>query len=199
MINKFLAFCIYVVLSLSTHYMVANENAPDNDSKKHHSHESQDNRLANYAVLSNQVAVSDGENIPWSPSATTISEGISVDGLGRIRLPHPGLYLIEYTVRLTKSPFEGTATATVQLQQTISPNNPVNITQSTVTSNTSVDGLSNDVPESQTQITGYALINVSKSSNSVINLAVSITGGNLAIPATSGIDANAQMVILQLR
>ena len=153
----------------------------------------------NYAVLSNQAAVTSGENIPWSPASSTVSSRISVDGLGNITLPKKGLFLVQYTVRLTKSPFNGTATATVQLQQTVS-GTPTNISEAAVTTNTSIDGLTNPQPESQTQLTGYALVNVTSTRNNVINLAVSITpSSNISIPQASGTDANAQLVILQLK
>jgi hypothetical protein len=75
-----------------------------------------------------------------------------------------------------------------------------NINESTITSNTSIDGISVGIPLSQTQISGYALVNVTTSTNNVIGLAVSITPiSNLSIPAASGTDANAQLAILQLR
>lgn len=190
-------FTSLLCLSFLNGICVASENTRLNNAiKKHRSSENDDNRLAHYAVLANQAPVSDG-NIPWAPQISTISKGINVNSSGFITLK-PGLYLIEYTVRLTKSPFDGTATATVLLQQTVSYSS-TNIAQSAITTNTSVDGVSSCEPTSQTQITGYALIKVTKLSNNTINLVVSISGDNLSIPAASGTDANAEMVILQLR
>lgn len=160
-------------------------------SSSHHHH-----GIRTYAAFSNQAAVITGENIPWTINSFS-SAGFSVDGTGDITLPKTGIYLVQYTVRLTRTPFDGTSTATVQLQQTVS-GVPTNITQSSVTSNTSIDGITDDVPESQTQITGYALVNVTATTNNVLNLAVTLTGGGVTIPATTGLDANAELVILHL-
>jgi len=198
MFNKFLAS---LVLGFSLHTGLASAAMeavdPANTLSSHH-HESYTYGLRNYAVVSNQVAVTTGENIPWSPASGTISSGITVDGAGNITFSKVGLYLVQYTVRLQKSPFNGTSTAVVQLQQTVS-GTPENITQAAITNNVSNDGLTAAQPESQTQITGFAIVNVTSSSNNVINLAVTITGSNLAIPAASGMDANAQLTILQIQ
>jgi hypothetical protein len=154
--------------------------------------------LRNYAVLSNQVAVFDGDNIPWTPASVgNTSAGITVDGAGFITLPTSGLFLVQYTVRLTRSPVNGTNGAIVQLQQTVA-GVPTNITQASINSNTSIDGVDNLEPESQPQITGYALINVTSATNNVLNLAINLNGSNISIPAASGIDANAQLTILQI-
>lgn len=213
MYRKFLASLLFLGCSLQSGMAVADTEAFDqanidvssykhrhHHSSHHHSSSHHAHPLANFAVLSNQVAVVTGTNIPWSPLPDTISSGIVVDSTtGSITLPpFPGLFLVEYTVRITKTPFTGTAIATVQLQQTVF-GIPTDIPQAAITSNTSVDRVTDVVPQSDTQITGFALIAVTSSVNNVINLLVTITGGNITIPATSGTDANAQMTILQLR
>ncbi len=169
-------------------------NACKECSKSHHHRRS---GLRNYAVFSNQLAVTTGENITWSQASSENTSDISVDGSGNVTLPIHGVYLVQYTVRVTKSPSAGTSTAVAQLQQTVA-GTPTNISQAVVTNNVSFDGVTVDVPESQLQITGSALIHTTSTDNNVINLAITITGGNLAIPDTTGTDANAELIILQL-
>ena len=120
-----------------------------------------------------------------------------MDGSGLITLPTSGIFLVQYTVRFDKSPFNGTSTAVVQLQQTVA-GVLANVTQPTVTNNNSNDGVTAAQPASQVQVSGYALITTTSSTNNTLALGVTITGSNLSVPAASGIDANAQFTILQL-
>lgn len=192
MFRKTLASLLFLGFSL-----YAGSVSADQKSCHHHNDHNRSHVLRDYAVLSNQVAVTDGTNVTWAPLPNAISSGISVDSLGRITLP-TGLYLVEYTVRLSRTPVSDTSTVVTQLQQTVG-GIPTNIAQAAVTSNTAIDGVTNSEPASQTQITGYAIIEVTSSTNNIINLAVDITGSQLSIPAASGVDANAQMFILQLK
>jgi len=154
--------------------------------------------IRNYAVLSNQAAVTDGEKIVWSSSSNVATPHVVLHDSGDISLLIPGEYLVQYTVRLTKTPFSGTATVVTQLQQTVSGVSS-NISQSAVTTNSAIDGITDSGPSSQTQITGFAVISTTSSLDNTINLTVAITGENLTIPVTTDLDANAQLMILQLR
>ena len=201
MINKFLGVLLLAAFSLnaSTASDSLTQTSEESLNACYYGHKKSHRSygLRSYALFSNQVQVLSGTNVPWSPTTdVNNSPSITVDPIGNITLPDSGTFLVQYTVRLTKTPFNGTSTATVQLQQTLS-GVPTNITQSAITSNTSIDGLSSEQPSSQTQIVGYAIVQTGSASN-VINLAVNITGGNLTIPPASGIDANAEIVILQL-
>jgi hypothetical protein len=54
--------------------------------------------LSNFAVLSNQVTVNDGDTIPWSPASSgSTSAGITVNSKGHIKFHNPGLFLVQYT------------------------------------------------------------------------------------------------------
>lgn len=154
--------------------------------------------IGNYGVLTNQATVVSGNNILWAATpAGNLSAGIVVNtSTGNITLPTTGLFLVEYTVRFTRAPYEGTSTAIAQLQQTIA-GTPTNITQSAITQNVAVDGLTFAIPQSNPLVTGWALIRVTSTANNVINLQLSY-GGNDTFPVASGVDANAQMMILQL-
>jgi hypothetical protein len=165
--------------------------------KLHHHHHDQEH--LGYAVLSNQAAVTNGDNILWAPFSGGASSHIGVDGAGNITLDSPGKYIVQYTVRVTRSPFNGTAVASLQLQQTVG-GVPTNINTATITNATFIDGVTNNEPQSDTQITAYAFIEVTGNGDKVINLrAVFDDESNLSIPAASGLDANAQMIILQVR
>jgi len=152
----------------------------------------------NYAVLSNQATVATGANVLWAATPVgNISGAITLNpATGSITLP-TGLFLVEYTVRFTKTPFEGTATAVAQLQQTVA-SVPTNITQPAITTTTSVDGISDAIPSSNDLVSGWALVTVTGATNNAINLVVSYDG-NDSLPATAGVDANAQLSIVQLR
>ena len=202
MIGKFLQILLLTSFSLSAAPALHQENefnAGEYESHagnrslshKHHRHDGK-----SYAVLSNQVAVSSGNQIPWSPVVGT-SHDIFVDALGNITLPK-GLFLVQYTVRINKTPYAGTTTATVQLQQTVL-GVPTNINQPAITENISVDLVTENAPVSQTQITGYAFIKVTSASNNVLDLFVTLDNASLTIPAASGVDANAQIAIIQIQ
>lgn len=153
-----------------------------------------------YGVFSNQVEIVSGSNILWSPATLDSSSNcLSVDNAGFITLPaRPGVYLVQYTVRVTESPFTGTSTATVQLQQT-NLGLSTNILQPAVTSTFRTDLVTSSTPTSQTQITGYAVIRVTGAFDNVINLTATLTGSNIFIASTTGTDANAQIMIQQIR
>lgn len=156
--------------------------------------------LCNYAVLSNQAAVTDDSNVLWLENNpdNIFTSGISVDtSTGNITLPRHGVFLVTYTVRITRTPFDGTSVATAQLQQT-SGGIPTNISQPAVTNYTQIDGVTNTVPQTDSQIVGFAIITTDGSLNNVINLRVFLDT-NLTVPSTSGTDANAQLTIVQLR
>lgn len=204
MLKKFLAMFLFAGFSLNAGIseIDANDYHHSGHSSHHHHHHSRG--IRNYAVLANQSAVTTGEIIPWTsstisagavPPAASAGDPISVDVLGNITLPI-GVFLVEYTVRINKTPFDGTSTAVAQLQQTVS-GVPTNIAQPAITTNTSIDGITAGVPESQTQITGVAIITVTSTSNNVIDLLVTLSGGD-TIPAATGTDANAELVIIQL-
>lgn len=151
-----------------------------------------------YALLSNQPAVLSGNNILWTNTGGNTLRHIQLDTNGNIHLPHHhGVYLVQYTVRINKSPYNGTSTATVQLQQTVA-DVPADISQPAVIENIAVDTVTSGAPSSQTQITGYAIVHVTSSHNNVLSLLVNFTGSNMSLPATSGNDANAQISILQI-
>ncbi len=153
-----------------------------------------------YAVFSNQAAIVSGNNVLFSPlTLDSSSAGISIDSAGNITLPaRRGVYLVQYTVRVDEAPFTGTSTVTLQLQQTIS-GVATNILQPAVTSTFTNDLTTSTTPAQQTQLTGYAVIHVTGSSDNVINLTATITGGGVVIPSTTGLDANAQILIQQIR
>lgn len=162
----------------------------------------------NYAVLSNQAAVSQstsGNTILWnSTTNNNLSSEISVNSTtGLITLPTSGTFFIEYSVRYNRLPplptgSPNTDTFVAQLQQTVA-GVPTNITQPAITSSSYTDNVYADlgVPLFQPQITGYALITVSSAANNAIDLVVTFSG-NDTMPAAIGTDANAEMVILQL-
>jgi len=150
-----------------------------------------------YAVLSNQLEVLNCQNILWNFVDQSIPEDIYVDECGYIILPYSGNFLVQYTVRINKSPNDGSATARVQLQQTFE-GEPSNIDAPAITHNISVDTVDAAVPGSQFQITGYALIRTTSCEDNVINLKVHLSDESLTIPATSCHDANAQISIVQL-
>jgi|JI9StandDraft_2_1071091.scaffolds.fasta_scaffold216872_1 hypothetical protein len=153
--------------------------------------------IRNYAVLSNQAEITDGNNVLWSSPVNIATSRITVDNSGYITLQRPGTYLVQYAVKVTKSPSNGTATAVVQLQQTASGVS-TNIAQPAMTTHTWIDGIDVNIPQSDSEIVGWSIVNVTSSSNNTINLAISLTGTNIEIPATTGLDANAQLLILNL-
>ena len=160
----------------------------------------------NYAVLTNQAAIAEsvsGETVLWGATAAgDLSADISVDtSTGAITLPTSGTFFIEYSVRLDRYPPNGdpgTSLAIAQLQQTIAGTS-TDISQPAITNNLDVDEITSGqtVPASERQITGYALIQVTSAANKVLDLVVTVTN-NASVPATSGTDANAQMLILQI-
>ncbi len=154
--------------------------------------------IRNYAVLTNQAEVISGDNILWAETPTSnLSSGISFNATtGSITLPTSGLFLVQYTVRFTRTPYDGTSIATAQLQQTVA-GTPTNITQPAITTYLGIDGTTGDIPQSNALATGYALVSVTSSTNNTLNL-VATFDDNATLPATTGTDANAQIVILQL-
>lgn len=195
MYKKFLPFFIMLGFALQA----ANMPAVGNSGAHHHHRDpaADPGGVYNFALFTNQAAVTTGENIPWSDSNVNNSQDIIVDVAGNVTLPRTGVFLVQYTVRINKTPFNGTSSAVVQLQQTVD-DVATNITQSAITTNLAVDELTASVPESQTQITGFALIDTHGRHNNVINLNVTL-GTNLTIPAATGTDANAELLILQLQ
>jgi len=152
--------------------------------------------LRNYAVLTNTAAVTSGSNVLWSATpASNLSSGITNTG-GSITLPTTGIFLVQYTVRFTVTPFTGTETATAQLQQTVA-GTPTNISQAAITNNVATDGISDAVPSSQRIVTGSAIITTTSSANNTLNLLITFDG-NDSLPIAIAPDANAQMIILQL-
>lgn len=153
--------------------------------------------VRNYAVLSNQTEVLSGDNFLWAATpASNLSSGITFDpSTGLITLP-TGIFLIKYTARLNIE-VSPDSTATVQLQQTVN-GTPTNISQAAITNDLEIDGFTDIYPDEQSQIVGYALIQVTSSANNAINLVFTLAGSNIFIPAASGTDANAQIAILQL-
>lgn len=206
MLKKFLPIFLFAGFSLNAYAPVDDANFLNQESTVQAqclnklSDLSTKNRY-HYAVFSSQAEVLTGNNFLWNAGSQSIPEQIYVDNNGFITLPYLGNYLIQYTVRINKTPFDGTATATVQLQQTFD-GVPTNIGIPAITSNTTVDGVTAGVPSSQTQITGYALIHTSSESenafDNVINLVATLSNSSVTIPATSGLDANAQITIIQL-
>jgi len=154
--------------------------------------------IRNYAILTNQATIDSGTNILWAETpAANLSSGISFDPTtGLVTLPTSGLFLVQYTVRFTRTPFDGTSVATAQLQQTIS-GTPVDITQPAIVNFVGIDGISDVIPSSDVLVTGYALVTVTSSANNVINL-ITFYDNNTTLPAATAADANAEMVILQL-
>ncbi|GEM_PF-2050657 len=156
------------------------------------------NGISNFAVFSNQTAITTGDIVLWaSTPASSLSSGISFNAsTGQITLPTSGLFLVQYSIKFNSTPFDGSSSVVAQLQQTLA-GVPTNITQAAITSNTAVDMLTDSGPEFQRMITGYALLNVTSTNNNVIDLVVTL-GTNATIPAATGTDANAQLVVLQL-
>lgn len=162
------------------------------------------NGFRTYALLTNQAEIAEstaGNPVLWDATYSgNLSPAISVDTTsGLITLP-TGTFFVEYSVRLDRFPpylYPGTSLAKVQLQQT-SGGILADITQPAVVNNAFADvGDELPVPVSERQVTGYALITVTSASNNVLDLVVTVTQ-NATIPAATGTDANAQMVILQL-
>ena len=164
--------------------------------------------LRRYAVFTNQQAVGDTtvtestNNIPWDGGNLLNSPQIVVGSNGNITIQKPGIYYVQYTVRVDQDltppgSLPLTSTATAQLMQTVN-GSPMAIPQHAVIKNSSE--VSTDFTEDatfETQITGWALIRVLSSSNNVISLAITLTG-NSSIPQASGDDANAEIVFLQV-
>lgn len=192
MLKKLLASLMLLTCTLQ-----ANDSKIDNDSG--HSLIEKARHCLQYGVFSNQVAIDSGSNILWSPATLdSSSDCISVDNAGFITLPaRRGVYLVQYTVKVSESEFAGTSSATVQLQQT-NLGISTNILQPAVTSTSRIDLVTSSPPESQTQITGYAVIRVTGALDNVINLTATFTGSYFML-ATTGTDANAQIMIQQIR
>lgn len=148
------------------------------------------NGLRNYAVLSGQAALTSPATVSWIP--TGLSSGISVAG-GVVTLPTTGLFLVQYTVRVTLSETTAeTSTATVQVLQ-----GGVPVGQPAVTTNTGIIAVTDVGDSLQFQISGYAFINSAAAAGNTIGLLVNLTG-EFTVPVATGSDANAQMVVLQL-
>lgn len=151
--------------------------------------------IRNYAVLSNDAAVGSGQNILWAATpATNFSAGIT-NVAGSIILP-VGIFLVQYSVRFTVTPFAGSSTGTAQLQQTVA-GVPTNITQPAIINNAEIDGITDGFPSSERLVTGYAFIMVTSAANNALNMVITV-GTNITLPLATAPDANSQMVILQL-
>jgi hypothetical protein len=151
-----------------------------------------------YAVLSNQAAVASASSVLWAASsATSISPGVVLNTAnGSLTLPF-GTYLVQYSVRFNKTPFDGTTTATAQLQQTVA-GVMTNIGQAAIVDNTAVDAVPGALtPVSQTVFTGQAIVTVNSITNNAISLFVT-PGSDITVPAATGTDANAQLSVLQV-
>lgn len=159
--------------------------------------------LRNYAVLAHQDFISpldafNAYTFVWPSNLINISSGISVDNAGNITLPIQGLFLVQYTVKISLSPFNSVRSAVIQLQQTVA-GTPTNIDQSAITTNSSTADTDSSIdPQRETQITGYALISTSSNQNNVLSLTVTLAGNNIKIPLATGLDANAQLMIMQI-
>ncbi len=155
------------------------------------------NGLRNWAVLTNQAAVNNTDNVLWAATPdANISSGITRNVDGTITLPTSGIFLVFYSVQFQ---FNGTtdpgndASGTAALQQGSTDLNQVTIDTATINNN----GASNALLISL-EVTGYALISTASPSSNTINLNISL-GGPVTLPdLTAGTSANAQMVILQL-
>jgi hypothetical protein len=150
-----------------------------------------------YAVLSNQAAAPTAGPLLWAASlASSISTGISLNTTsGAVTLPL-GTFLVQYSVRFQRSPFDGTAVSTTQLQQTVN-NTLTNISQPAIVSETSIDGITDAVPSTSVLISGNAVVSVTSVFNNQIALYVTPSTDNSPLVAT-GTDANAQLTITQL-
>lgn len=154
------------------------------------------NGLNYYAAFANQAAVTTGSNVLFAGANELNSTHIMAEENGSICIQRPGVYFVQYTVRFSKTSFNGTSTAVAQLQQTVD-GVPTNITQAAVTSNSAVDAATAGTPASQTQVTGFALVNVTSKANNDLNLAVTFDNG-FTLPATTGSDANAEIVLFKI-
>ena len=147
-----------------------------------------------YAVLSNQAGATTGTaaiDFAATP-AGNLSTGMTLTG-GILTLPL-GTYIVEYSVRLTHSPEAGTFVAIAQLQQ-----GGADITQPAISTLTLVDTVTAVTPDTESQITGFALIQVTSTSNNTLNLNLTIpAGSNIALIAATGTDANAQMTVFSV-
>lgn len=157
------------------------------------------NGLRNYAVLSNQSVLVTGQTVPFAATtAGNFSTGIT-NAAGLITLPATGVFLVQYSVRVSLDATDATAleVATAQLQQgTALVQAPIG--RAAITSNTTSIGTIETNNIFQTQISGYALVTATSAANNVISLVVTFDDGYSIPPATAGTDANAQMTILQL-
>lgn len=151
------------------------------------------NGLRNYAVFSNQAPVLNGTEVPFDEPSTFNSSAITDNGSGNITLPVGGIFLVMYTVRVAVAA-SSTGTATVQLQQGNGTTFAA-ITQPAVINTTDTLPAATAI---QVQVSGYALVATTSTSNNQINLEVSLSSGGLTVPAVGGTDANAQLTILQL-
>ena len=151
-----------------------------------------------YAVLSNQDPIVTGSsNVNWAatPAANLIG-GISLDSTtGVVTLP-PGKFLVQYSVRFTRTPWDSPVTATAQLQQTVN-GVATNISQPAIVNVSANDGIQETIPLTPHMITGTAIVTVNSDLNNALTLVVS-TAPNLTLPTATGTDANAQLTILPL-
>lgn len=117
------------------------------------------------------------------------------DLTGAVTLPI-GTFLVQYSVRFTRSPFAGTSVASAQLQQSAG-GTLANISQPSIVQEPTIDGITEGIPSTQIVITGSAIIYVTGTSNDTVALIVTPADNNAPTIAT-GSDANAQLVIQQL-
>jgi hypothetical protein len=161
------------------------------------------NGLRNWAVLTNDAAVTSADNVLWAatvPLTGNTSPGISFNpATGIITLPTSpsgtGLFLIQYTVRFTAGASETAAKGTAQLFQGPAAG-PVTvpITQPAIVSSTETTVAATST---QPQVTGFALVRASSALNNGIALNITLANG-MTLPVATSPDANAEMTILQL-
>jgi hypothetical protein len=151
------------------------------------------NGLRNWAVFSNNAEIAGNGTVPFSATPLFNNTAGITNAGGIITLPVPGIFAVIYTVRVTATPpLVGDFVAT--LQQGAGAifdilNQPaINTVTDALTAGNSV----------QNQLTGYAIITTTDTTNNQIELVVLFDTG-YTIPAAEAVgDANAQIAIFQL-
>jgi len=149
------------------------------------------NGLRNWAVFSNQEAVGNGGTVLFADASSANTAGIT-NTAGSITLPVGGIFLVMYTVRFSIAAATASGLALAQLQQTVG-GTPTDISFAVI--NTFDETAAGTAISSQ--VSGYALITTTSTSNNVINLIIGLDTG-FTLPLATGTDANAQITILQM-
>lgn len=150
------------------------------------------NGLRSYAVFSNQSDVLTGETVPFAATPAFSNSGIT-NTAGNITLPVSGVFLVMYTVRFgIAAGANGVGVA--QLQQGNGTTFTA-ITQPAVTDTLDTLPAGTDITS---QVSGYAIVTTTSTTNNQINLLLSFSTDFSVSPATAPVDANAQITILQL-